>query len=49
MEKPKKRKHLKSSKRNYWKAEEEELLKQAKALKKTSYGEYLAKVAEGYK
>lgn len=28
MEKPKKRKHLKSSKRNYWKAEEEELLKQ---------------------
>ncbi len=27
----------------------EELLKQAKALKKTSYGEYLAKVAEGYK
>lgn len=27
----------------------DKLLKQAKALKKTSYGEYLAKVADGYK
>ena len=27
----------------------EKLLKQAKALKKTNYGEYLAKVADGYK